>query len=222
MVLSDHIATIQHGAVQIQPEEALPMEMIKRSIWLVLGLLLAIILVACGSTSTSGSSGPYGVSNTDVTPTATSASNTGAPCGRYCTGATPTTKASGSSVSIKTATATINGKPVTILTNAQGVTLYYRTVDSASSVCSGGCASAWPPLLSTSVPASSTSLPGKLTVQATANGSQVEYNGHPLYTYSGDSTAGQTNGECVGGIWLVATTSLASGNANQNTCSGGY
>ncbi len=201
------------------------MGMIKRSIWLVLGLLLAIILVACGSTSTSGSSGPYGASNTGATPTATSASgisSSGSSCGKYNVCTTPTANTSGSSVSIKTATATINGKPVTILTNAQGVTLYYRTIDSASSVCSGGCASAWPPLLNTSVPASSTLLPGKLTVQATANGSQVEYNGHPLYTYSGDSAAGQTNGECVGGIWLVATTNLASGNANQNTCSGGY
>lgn len=191
------------------------MEMIKRSIWLVLGLLLAITLVACGSTST-------GSSNTSASPTATTASSTGSPCGQYKVCSTPTTQVGGSSVSIKTATATINGTSMTILTNAQGLTLYYRTTDTASSVCSGSCASVWPPLLSTSVPAGSTSLPGKLTIQTTANGSQVEYNGHPLYNYSHDSAAGQMNGECIGSIWLVATTNLASGNANLNSCSGGY
>ena len=196
------------------------MEVIKRSIWYIPGLVLAIILVACGSTGTGSSTGIYG-SNSGASPTATTASS-GAPCGTYSVCSTPTASTSGSSASIKTATVTLNGTSTTILTNAQGLTLYYRTTDTASSVCSGSCASAWPPLLSTSVPASSTSLPGKLTVQPTANGSQVEYNGHPLYTYSHDSAAGQMNGECVGSIWLVATVDLAPGNANQNPCSGGY
>jgi predicted lipoprotein with Yx(FWY)xxD motif len=190
--------------------------MIKRSIWVVLGLLLAIILGACGNTST----GTYG-GNTSASPTATTASSSSS-CGKYNVCTTPTANTSGSSVSIKTATVTINGTSTTILTNAQGLTLYYRTTDTASSVCSGSCASVWPPLLSTSVPAGSTSMPGKLTIQTNANGSQVEYNGHPLYTYAHDTAAGQTNGECFGSIWLVATTNLASGNANQNTCSGGY
>jgi predicted lipoprotein with Yx(FWY)xxD motif len=119
---------------------------------------------------------------------------------------------------IKTATATINGKSVTILTNAQGLTLYYRTADSSSSVCSGGCASAWPPVLVTGsvTPTSSTSLPGKLSVSMNANGEQVAYNGHPLYTYSGDSGPGQTNGQGFGGVWFVVTTDLAPEGGSQN------
>jgi len=91
------------------------------------------------------------------------------------------------------------------------MTLYYRTTDAPpTTVCSGGCASAWPPLLvsGTSTPTSSTSLSGKLSVQADANGMQVEYNGHPLYTFSGDSAPGQTNGEGIGGIWHVCTPNL--------------
>lgn len=196
------------------------MEVIKRSMWYMLGLVLAIILVACGSTSTGSSTGLYG-GNSSASPTATTAGS-GAPCGRYSVCTTPTANTSGASVSIKTATVTINGTSTTILTNAQGLTLYYRTTDTASSVCSGNCASVWPPLLSTNVPAGSTSLPGKLTIQTTANGSQVEYNGHPLYTYAHDTAAGQMNGQCIGSIWLVATANLAAGNANQNTCSGGY
>jgi predicted lipoprotein with Yx(FWY)xxD motif len=48
-----------------------------------------------------------------------------------------------------------------------------------------------------------------LTVQADANGMQVEYNGHPLYTFSGDSASGQTTGEGFGGIWHVVSPSLS-------------
>ena len=109
-------------------------------------------------------------------------------------------------------TATVNGASVTILTNAQGLTLYYRTSDAPpSTVCSGGCAAAWPPLVTSgsSAPTSATSLSGKLTIVSDANGNQVEYNGHPLYTYSRDTAAGQTTGEGVGGVWHVCTPSLA-------------
>jgi hypothetical protein len=38
---------------------------------------------------------------------------------------------------------------------------------------------------------------------------EVANNGHPLYTYSGDTAAGQTTGEGVGGVWHVVTPSLA-------------
>jgi len=43
------------------------------------------------------------------------------------------------------------------------------------------------------------------------NGRQVEYDGHPLYRYAGDSGADQANGEGKGGVWFVATSSLGSG-----------
>jgi predicted lipoprotein with Yx(FWY)xxD motif len=105
----------------------------------------------------------------------------------------------------------VKGTSQTILTNSQGLTLYYRTADvPPSTVCSGGCAGAWPPLVmsGSGVPTSATSLSGKLTVVADANGNQVEYNGHPLYTYSGDTGPGQTTGEGVGGVWHVCTPSL--------------
>ena len=49
---------------------------------------------------------------------------------------------SGNSV-IKAATASVNGTSETILTNMQGMTLYYFMPDTT------GCASTWPPLLFT-------------------------------------------------------------------------
>ena len=165
-------------------------------------VVLVVLVAACGST-TSGSG---------TTATSGGTTQTTSNGGRYGSGGgtTPTTSSTGSV--IKTATATVNGASVTILTNAQGLTLYYRTSDAPpSTVCSGGCAAAWPPLVTSgsSAPTSATSLSGKLTIVSDANGNQVEYNGHPLYTYSGDTAAGQTTGEGVGGVWHVCTPSLA-------------
>jgi predicted lipoprotein with Yx(FWY)xxD motif len=172
-------------------------------------LVVLVLLAACGSnTSTGSTTTPNATSNTSAGSTPTSSG------GRYGggygnSGTTPTVSSSGSL--IKTATATVNGKSVTILTTAQGRTLYYRTTDMPpTTVCSGGCASAWPPLLvsGSNNPTSATSLSGKLSAQADANGTQVVYNGHPLYTFSGDTAPGQTTGEGVGGIWHVCTPSL--------------
>jgi len=162
---------------------------------------IVVLVAACGS-STTGS----GTTQT-TTPTTSSSGYGGGSYGRG--GTTPTASTSGSL--IKTASATVSGSSETILTNAQGLTLYYRTSDAPpSTVCSGGCAGAWPPLVmsGSGVPTSAASLPGKLTIVADANGNQVEYNGHPLYTYSGDSGPGQTTGEGVGGVWHVCTPSL--------------
>ncbi len=153
-----------------------------------LSLALALFTVACGSSTTTGNGG-----------------------GRYGGGsnATPaSTISSSSAMSIKTATLTVGGKSTTVLTNAQGMTLYYRTSDTSASVCSAGCASAWPPVVSTTMPSVSTTLPGTFSLMNDANGSQVAYNGHPLYTYSGDSAPGQATGQGFGNVWFVAPTTL--------------
>ncbi len=130
----------------------------------------------------------------------------------------------GYAAQVKTATATVKGQSTTILTNSQGRTLYYRTTDTASaSTCTGGCASTWPPLLTSGSPVAASSLPGTLNSLSDANGTQVTYNGHLLYTYSGDSKPGDTNGEGIGGVWFVATPDLAiqgSGGAAPTPTSG--
>jgi predicted lipoprotein with Yx(FWY)xxD motif len=180
-----------------------------QALFSLLALVGLLLLAACGSnTSTGSTAAPNATSNTTASSTPTSSG------GRYGSGygngsTTPTVSGSGSL--IQTATATVKGASETILTNAQGMTLYYRTIDMPpTTVCSGGCASVWPPLLvsGSNTPTSTTSLPGKLSVQADANGTQVEYNGHPLYNFSGDTAPGQTTGEGFGGIWHVCTPSL--------------
>lgn len=177
-------------------------------------IVLLLSLAACGSSSKS-SSGNTGSGGVTSAPTATAPdnSNDGGRYGYPGTSPTtsPTTTSSSGGALIETTTASIKGTSETLLTNAQGMTLYYRTSDTATSVCSGGCASAWPPLLASgsSTPTSSVSLPGKLSVENNANGSQVTYNGHPLYTFSGDSAPHQTSGEGVAGIWFVVPINLS-------------
>ena len=162
----------------------------KRALLMVIGLVLVMAVSACGGTTSTGSA-----------PSTPTTAPTTAP--------TPTTA---TTFTVQTAQATVNGKTTTILTNAQGLTLYYFTPDTASkTVCTGSCAQTWPPLLFTGTgkPTASTALPGEVEVYKNANGNQVIYNDHPLYTYSGDSAAGQTSGEGLFGKWFVATPDLA-------------
>jgi predicted lipoprotein with Yx(FWY)xxD motif len=99
-------------------------------------------------------------------------------------------------------TATIGG--TTVLTNAKGFTLYSFAPDTpASSKCYGSCAAYWPPVTGTT--AAGRGLPGKVaTITRTGGSRQLTYNGHPLYTYIGDSAPGQARGNNLnlnGGLW---------------------
>jgi predicted lipoprotein with Yx(FWY)xxD motif len=99
-------------------------------------------------------------------------------------------------------TTTIGG--TTVLTNAKGFTLYSFAPDTpASSKCYGSCAVYWPPVTGTT--AAGQGLPGKVTTITRTDGShQLTYNGHPLYTYIGDTAPGQARGNNInlnGGLW---------------------
>jgi len=149
----------------------------------------ALVLAGCGTTTT--------------TPSAP------APTGSAAAAATP----SAAATTIKVASATVGGTSEQILVTASSaLPLYYFSLDTpTSSHCTGSCASIWPPLLQRSgQPTASGSASGTLTVLADANGSQVEYSGHPLYRFTGD-TPGQVTGDGMvnsGGTWHVATPSL--------------
>jgi predicted lipoprotein with Yx(FWY)xxD motif len=112
---------------------------------------------------------------------------------------------------IHTASIKVGDKTQTVLKNAKGLTLYYFTADTATKVaCTAGCTSNWPPLLATSgTPSSNPALSGELTVLNGANGNQVLYNGHPLYTYIKDGDVADAYGQGIGGKWFAATSDLA-------------
>ncbi|HEY7350868.1 MAG TPA: FHA domain-containing protein [Ktedonobacterales bacterium] len=124
---------------------------------------------------------------------------------------TPTPTSAPAPAVVQTAQATVEGQETTILTNAQGLTLYYFKPDTPDkTACTGACIANWPPLLfdGPGDPTASSELSGTLSIQTSENGAQVAYNGHPLYTFSGDSAPGQTNGEGKAGKWFVATADL--------------
>ena len=166
------------------------------------------LLAACGKSATTSGASP--TPTLSASPSATSSpsptpslSPTPSPSVTPPAAASPT-------VVVHTATATVSGKAETVLTTAQGLTLYYRTPDTATSItCTGACAGAWPPLLlSSGTPTGSPSLPGTLTVLAGPNGRQVLYQGHPLYRFVSDTGPGQVKGQGINSF-LVATVGLS-------------
>ena len=99
----------------------------------------------------------------------------------------------------------------TVLTGPTGMTLYIHAGDSAtSSTCTGGCATAWPPL---TVPSGGsavggTGVTGTFATLTRADGSiQVTYAGMPLYYWQADAKAGDTTGQNINGF----TVAMASG-----------
>lgn len=111
---------------------------------------------------------------------------------------------------VRTAQRSFGGSQALILTDTRGFALYFYTPDTPTvSACTDGCAITWPPLLAPDphIRLSASPLPGTLTVQMTANGPQVAYNGHLLYTYLGDSGPDRITGNGVDN-WYVATPDL--------------
>ena len=102
----------------------------------------------------------------------------------------------------------------TVLVDAQGKTLYTLTSAGKPIACTGQCATFWPPLL---LPAGATTAAGGpgvsgLGTVAMNGGMQVTEHGDPLYRFSQDKAAGDTNGEGImsfGGTWHAAKTTAA-------------
>jgi predicted lipoprotein with Yx(FWY)xxD motif len=112
----------------------------------------------------------------------------------------PPAAAAGARVTL--ATAKIDG--VAVLTTASGLTLYWFAPDTtATSKCTGSCTAYWPPV--NGDPKAEPGITGKLgTIKRPGGGLQATYDGHPLYTYIGDSGRGQARGNNLdlnGGLW---------------------
>jgi predicted lipoprotein with Yx(FWY)xxD motif len=126
---------------------------------------------------------------------------------------------SGNSASVPRATGeVVNAQSTslgTILVDGKGRTVYVFANDKANaSNCDAVCAADWPPVPApTPLPASLTGVSGTLGMINRSDGShQLSVAGHPVYTFSGDSAAGQTNGQGInlnGGLWTVVLPSGA-------------
>ena len=96
-----------------------------------------------------------------------------------------------------------------ILTGASGRTLYLFTVDERNqSNCLGGCALAWPPLLTVGEPTAGAAIADERlnSITRTGGSHQVTYNGWPLYYYALDRSPGDARGQNSGTLWYVVST----------------
>jgi predicted lipoprotein with Yx(FWY)xxD motif len=190
-----------------------------RNRWLAAsGLAAAAVvgLAACGGGSSSS------------TPSSSSTSNNQAAANSGSSGGNTTAMASG----IKATT--INGHKV--LTDSAGFVLYWFAIDTPTkSNCSGTCLTYWPPVKGTPTAAPGVALSGKLGTITRADGTvQATYDGHPLYTFKADNSAGMDSGNGLneqGGLWwamtatgakIKATSSGSGGSSGGSSGGGGY
>jgi predicted lipoprotein with Yx(FWY)xxD motif len=167
---------------------------------------LAAVALALSACASSSSSSPA------ASTTPTSAAAAGA------SSSAPASSASASTVSMTT----INGTAV--VTNSKGMTLYWFAPDtSTTSKCTGTCATYWPPV--TGPVTAGSGVTGTLSTITRPDGTkQVTYDGHPLYTYVGDTAPGQAKGNGLslsGGLWYEMTVSGAKPATATGTSTGG-
>jgi predicted lipoprotein with Yx(FWY)xxD motif len=98
-----------------------------------------------------------------------------------------------------------------VLVDSRGHTLYDFAKDTgAKSMCSGECATEWPPLHANGKPTVSGGASAALvgTIKGSDGAMQVTYHGHPLYGFSGDHKPGDANGQGLndfGGVWWAVS-----------------
>jgi predicted lipoprotein with Yx(FWY)xxD motif len=133
-----------------------------------------------------------------------------AACSNSTTSTPPAGGTSSSGAAGGTSTVQVASSPQygSILVDSQGKTLYLFEQDtSKTSACTGSCIAIWPALTATGSPTAGAGLNASLLGTATqADGSsQVTYNGHLLYLFSGDAKAGDVTGEGVEGFFVVSS-----------------
>jgi predicted lipoprotein with Yx(FWY)xxD motif len=158
----------------------------------VVGLLALAAAGAIAAGCSSGSSGSGG-------------SSSGGGGGIYGGGGSSPTSGQSGAATVKATTS----KDGMVLVDGNGRTLYLFQKDQPNqSACSGACVSAWPVDQSSGTPKAGSGVKASLlsTIKRTDGTTQVTYNKHPLYFYSGDSQAGQQNGQglnAFGAVWNV-------------------
>lgn len=110
-----------------------------------------------------------------------------------------------------------------VLDTSEGLTLYHLTTESNGKIeCTGSCVSIWPPVLvQGAVPTAPAGISGTIgSIERPDGTTQLTFDGMPLYTYSGDSAAGQANGQGVQGVWFAVTPSGSNSGGGYGSGSG--
>jgi predicted lipoprotein with Yx(FWY)xxD motif len=158
----------------------------------------AFLITACGPGSSGDSGNASGAMSSQAAPSA-----------------------SAISVALKTMQTSLG----TLLASAGGYTLYYYTADkpnSGTSVCTGSCATAWPPLTGTVQAPPGVTLPGPLgEITRPGGAKQVTINGYPIYLFAGDHAPGQVAGNGADGQWHVIKLAASSSTSGSSSSTSG-
>jgi predicted lipoprotein with Yx(FWY)xxD motif len=103
----------------------------------------------------------------------------------------------------------ISGIPGMALVDDKGRTLYLWEADkSSTSTCTGACIATWPAVTASGTPMAGNGVDQSLlgTTKRSDGTEQVTYNGHPLYYFAADTSAGMAKGQgskAFGAGWYV-------------------
>ncbi|HET9721020.1 MAG TPA: hypothetical protein VFP55_13150 [Solirubrobacteraceae bacterium] len=174
---------------------------------LILAVGAAALLAGCGSSGGAGGSGGTSTKH------ASSSSSGGYGGGYGGYGSSSGSSSGGSSSSGGTTVKLAHASVGQILVDSKGYTVYQFTADhpnTDSCVKVSGCTSTWPPLTISGQATAGSGVKKSLlgTIKLPNGTHQVTYAGHPLYTYSGDSSAANTSYigiSSFGGTWLAVS-----------------
>lgn len=173
--------------------------------WLVPLATAAFLISACGSSSSSNGAGAAA-----STTSGGAASAATAPAASTSGGSASSGGAAVAAVTIATKTGPLG----TYLVDGTGRTIYLWVADTGStSTCSGQCAVYWPPVTGAAKASGSVQAAALATSKRADGTSQVTYDGHPLYYFAGDKSAGSTSGQGTNGFgakwWVVGVDGKA-------------
>jgi predicted lipoprotein with Yx(FWY)xxD motif len=90
------------------------------------------------------------------------------------------------------------------LVDADGLTLYGFTQDSATtSACTGSCAENWPPVSGDATVSSALDASLVSTITRDDGTTQLVFGDWPLYRFAGDAGPGDVNGQGINDVWYV-------------------
>jgi predicted lipoprotein with Yx(FWY)xxD motif len=157
---------------------------------------IALLAAACSSPAATAPPTTEPVASTPAASTPAESAAASSPA----ESAAASSSAAASGVVVNMATSSLGP----VLTGPNGLTLYTRTGDTATtSSCTGQCATAWPPLTvaAGATATGGTGVTGTFATLTRADGTlQVTYNAKPLYGWQKDAKPGDVTGQGVGGF----------------------
>lgn len=200
------------GKATLMSGKATLMRMLRTSINAAALAVAGVVLVGCGSSTTpaapssaapSSAAAGSTVAGSDAT-SLPAASSSPVPTPPESSPATPSSSSpAAAAAELRTAKTSLG----TVVVTAKGLTAYYFDKDvqgSGKSACTGGCATAWPAITTTSTVPKVDGITGKVGTIALPDGKkQITIDGRPIYLFEKDTAPGDVKGQDVGEIWYV-------------------